>query len=169
MVLAPRHPERFSAVAALLSISGVKFWQRSQWNGEPLAGGIFLLDSIGELAPAYSLATAAFVGGSLVPSGGHNILEPAQFGKPIFVGPHTENFRDIIGIFLRASAVHVLDPKTLNSEFASILDPIWREMGERGLHVFQSQSGAKQRTLDALEVLMWMPSSLKKQYEQVQP
>src|SRR2546423_7585756 len=97
MILAPRHPERFDAVAALLpslAESGVprlNFWRRSQLPIDAmLRSGVLLLDSIGELASLYALATIAFVGGSLVPRGGHNILEPAPFGVPIVVGPHTE-------------------------------------------------------------------------------
>src|SRR5947208_11868062 len=73
-----------------------------------LRSGVLLLDSIGELASLYALATIAFVGGSLVRRGGHNILEPAHFGVPIVVGPHTENFRDIISIFQQAEALRVV-------------------------------------------------------------
>jgi 3-deoxy-D-manno-octulosonic-acid transferase len=168
LILAPRHPERFASVTTSISQSGLRCWKRSEWKNEALSGGVFLLDSIGELASIYAIASAAFVGGSLVPRGGHNILEPAQFGKPIFVGPYTENFRDIINIFKDADAVHVLDPQELSSEFASMLDPQWQTMGERGLQVFRAHAGATQKTLDALEVLMWMPSTIKKRYEQVQ-
>jgi 3-deoxy-D-manno-octulosonic-acid transferase len=168
MILAPRHPERFPAVRSLLTASGVSFWLRSGWDGGPVRGGVLLLDTIGDLASTYSLATVAFVGGSLVPRGGHNILEPAQFAKPIFVGPYTENFRDIMNIFMRADAVHVVDPQKLESELVSMLDPEWQAMGKRAREVFRSQFGATQRTLDALEVLMWMPSSIKDRYQQVQ-
>jgi 3-deoxy-D-manno-octulosonic-acid transferase len=166
IILAPRHPERFAGVVEMVSSRGLPFVQRSTWNGGQIESGVILLDSIGELASVYALATVVFVGGSLVPRGGHNILEAAQFGKPIFVGPHTENFRDIINIFKRENAVHVIDRNTL--DFASLLDPRWQAMGERALQVFRSQAGATQRTLDALEVLMWMPSSIKRQYDQVQ-
>jgi 3-deoxy-D-manno-octulosonic-acid transferase len=168
MVLAPRHPERFPLVKSMLAESGLSFWLRSGWNGGPIRRGVLLLDTIGDLASTYALATAAFVGGSLVPRGGHNILEPAQFAKPIFVGPHTENFRDIMNIFLRADAVHVVDPEALGTELVSMLDTKWQAMGERALQVFRSQSGATQRTVDALEVLMWMPSTIKARYQQVQ-
>ena len=96
MVLAPRHPERFGAVARLLESSSVSWIRRSAWKGHradgiaPLKPGqVVLLDTIGELASVYAIATVAFVGGSLVPSGGHNPLEPAQFGVPIVMGPHT--------------------------------------------------------------------------------
>ena len=94
MVLAPRHPERFAAVAALLEKSGNAWTRRSKLEpAEPLRPGeIVLLDTIGELASVYSLASVAFVGGSLVPAGGHNPLEPAQFGVPIVMGPHYANF-----------------------------------------------------------------------------
>src|SRR5271157_4956013 len=84
LVLAPRHPERFEPVASLLESSGVRYQRRSQWDGlRPLAGGIFLLDSIGELASLYEFADLAFIGGSLVPRGGHNVLEAALFATPI--------------------------------------------------------------------------------------
>ena len=102
MVLAPRHPERFAAVAALLEKSGFSWVKRSDWQAQPAEaleplepGEIVLLDTIGELASVYSLAAVAFVGGSLVPAGGHNPLEPAQFGVPIVMGPHYANFRAI--------------------------------------------------------------------------
>ncbi|MGC1978626.1 MAG: 3-deoxy-D-manno-octulosonic acid transferase, partial [Candidatus Sulfotelmatobacter sp.] len=80
MILAPRHPERFAAVAALLEQMSIRFLRRSLWNGEALTSGVLLLDTIGELAALYALADIAFVGGSLVPRGGHNIIEPTQHG-----------------------------------------------------------------------------------------
>ena len=99
MVLAPRHPERFGAVAALLERSGIAWVRRSGWtvqSGDPegliRAGQIVLLDTIGELASVYSLASVAFVGGSVAEAGGHNPLEPAQFGVAIVVGPHYATF-----------------------------------------------------------------------------
>src|SRR6185437_12759162 len=110
MLLAPRHPERFQQVADQLKQSGLKFFKRSNWNGESLAGGVLLIDSIGELASLYALADVAFVGGSLVPRGGHSILEPAQYGVAILVGPHTENFRDIIELFRSQDAVRIVSP-----------------------------------------------------------
>jgi 3-deoxy-D-manno-octulosonic-acid transferase len=165
MVLAPRHPERFDSVARQVSGEGINFIRRSAWNGSPISGGVLLLDTIGELAAIYSLATLAFVGGSLVPRGGHNILEPAQFGKPILVGPHTENFRDIIAIFAAENAVQVISRAQLTSSLHMLLEnPAERELlGRRAQQVFASHSGATQRTLDALEVLLWMPSTLREQ------
>lgn len=165
LVLAPRHPERFDGVAELLAQSAMTFWRRSagRWSESQLSGGVFLLDTIGELASIYELADIAFVGGSLVPRGGHNILEPAQFGKAIVVGPHTENFRDVIQIFSRDQAVLVSDADKLGALWLKLLnDPVMRrEFGERAKKVMDSQSGTTQRTLDALEVLLWMPQSLR--------
>ena len=77
---------------------------------------MFLLDSIGELASLYQFADLAFVGGSLVPKGGHNVLEAAQFGIPILVGPHTENFRDMVGVFQKAEALRVVTPESLTAD-----------------------------------------------------
>ncbi len=110
MILAPRRPERFEEVAELIQQFGIRLWRRSSWSGEATASGVFLLDTIGELASLYALADVAFVGGSLVPRGGHNIIEPAQHGVPIMVGNHTENFRDIISLFQRHDAVRVVGP-----------------------------------------------------------
>ena len=99
--------------------------RRSAGNGVPsgtgsnrIAGGVFLLDSIGELASLYQFADLAFVGGSLVPKGGHNVLEAAQFGIPILVGPSTENFRDIIGVFQKADALARGDAAVADSDGA---------------------------------------------------
>ncbi len=111
-MLAPRHPERFGAIASMLAAWDLRWQLRSQWNGQkPIAGGVFLLDTIGELSSLYQFADIAFVGGSLVARGGHNVLEAAQYGKAILVGPHTENFRDIIDFFRRADALRVVTPR----------------------------------------------------------
>ncbi len=166
IIVAPRHPERFEAVAKLLQSSFVSFSKRSTWSGYPLQGSVLLLDTIGELAAIYRLATLAFVGGSLVPSGGHNILEPAQFGKAILVGPHTENFRDIVEIFRRAHAVRVVSSQELEQKGWPLLDDdtTRNALGERARQVFESQTGARERTMDALKVLLWMPETLNAKY-----
>ena len=145
MVLAPRHPERFAAVAALLEASGVRWQRRSSWEGESLRqGSVFLLDTIGELASLYQFADLAFVGGSLVPKGGHNVLEAAQFGAAILVGPHTENFRDIVGIFQRAEALRVVTPESLATTVLALLqnDAEREHLGRRALEVMQTQQGS---------------------------
>lgn len=156
MILAPRRPERFEEVAKLLEHLGIRFWRRSLWSGDPIAGGVFLVDSIGELASLYALADVAFVGGSLVPRGGHNIIEPAQHGVPIMVGNHTENFRDIVGLFQSRNAVRVVGP----AEFPLVLmhllshDAERAELGRRGAETLRSQMGATRRTVQALEKLL---------------
>ncbi len=157
MVLAPRHPERFTEVASLLDGSGLRWWRRSQWDGAgELRGGVFLLDSIGELAAMYALAEVAFIGGSLVPRGGHNILEPAQHGAAIVVGPHTENFRDIIALFRRANALQVVSEEQLAPALLDLLsdDARRRGMGVRAAEVLRAHTGATARTLTALESLL---------------
>lgn len=161
LVLAPRHPERFESVANLLSASRIRFDRRSQWNEkDPIAGGVFLLDSIGELAGLYQLADVAFVGGSLVPHGGHNVLEAAQFGVAILVGPHTENFRDIIDVFRGSNALRVVTPSALSTTILHLLDDNAerQELGQRALAVVRSRQGATARTVEALLALLPSPS-----------
>jgi 3-deoxy-D-manno-octulosonic-acid transferase len=156
MILAPRHPERFGEVAELLEKLGIRFWRRSLWGGDPIVGGVVLIDTIGELAALYRLADVAFVGGSLVPRGGHNIIEPAQHGVPIIVGNHTENFRDIVTLFHSRDAVRVVGP----AEFPLVLmelisNPAERtELGRRAAETLRAQMGATQRTVQALEKLL---------------
>jgi 3-deoxy-D-manno-octulosonic-acid transferase len=157
LLLAPRHPERFGAVASLLASSGLRWQRRSQWKEEgPIAGGVFLLDSIGELASLYEFADVAFVGGSLVPRGGHNVLEAAQFGTPILVGPHTENFRDIVEVFRKADALRVIAPQSLTATVLQLLENHDERaaLGRRAFEVMRSQRGATERTVSALLELL---------------
>jgi 3-deoxy-D-manno-octulosonic-acid transferase len=156
MILAPRHPERFSAVATLLQQMSIRFHRRSLWKGEELAGGVLLLDTIGELAALYALADIAFVGGSLVPRGGHNIIEPAQHGVATVVGNHTENFRDIVNLFRGRDAVRIVGPAELPLVFLELLanDAERRALGQRGAETMRSQIGATLRTGDALQELL---------------
>ncbi len=107
LVLAPRHRERFDEVSQLLKQRRVRYIRRSTFNAteQDLRGAVLLLDTLGELAAIYRYSNIAFVGGSLVPRGGHNILEPAFFSRAILTGPHTENFRDILSCFEAQRAV----------------------------------------------------------------
>ena len=134
----------------------MKFWRRTQWGGEPLNGGVLLVDSIGELANLYSLADLAIVGGSFVPAGGHNILEPAQHGVPIIVGPHTENFRDIVGLFRSNDAVRVVSANELTETILKLIgDKNEREaFGHRALQTLQSHQDATAITLQKLKALL---------------
>jgi 3-deoxy-D-manno-octulosonic-acid transferase len=156
MILAPRHPERFDDVAILLQQLNIRHMRRSRWQGEALAGSVLLVDSIGELAALYSLAAVAFVGGSLVPRGGHNIIEPALYGVPIVVGNHTENFRDIVSLFQRRDAVRIVSlaelPLTLMHLLAN--EEERRTLGCNAQETIRSQAGATMRTLDALGGLL---------------
>jgi 3-deoxy-D-manno-octulosonic-acid transferase len=156
MILAPRRPERFGEVAQLLESLGIRFWRRSLWPGGPLSGGVLLLDSIGELASLYGLGDLAFVGGSLVPRGGHNIVEPAQHGVPIIVGSHTENFRDIVRFFQSRDAVRVVEAAELPLVFMELAsDQAERKaLGRRAAQAVSAQMGGTQRTLQALEELL---------------
>lgn len=161
LLLAPRHPERFDEVSQLLEQLGIRQWRRSLWSGESLPGRVLLVDTIGELAALYSLADVAFVGGSLVPRGGHNIIEPAQHGVPIVVGNHTENFRDIVALFQGGEALRVVGPAELPLVLIELLDSESERiaLGRRAYETFQSQSGATKRTMEALSRLL--PSSIK--------
>jgi 3-deoxy-D-manno-octulosonic-acid transferase len=156
MILAPRHRERFDQVATLLQQLELPFFRRSLWKGEALAGRVFLVDSIGELAGLYALADVAFVGGSLVPRGGHNIIEPAQRGVAIVVGNHTENFRDIVALFQRRDAVRMVGLAELPLVLMQLLenDTERRALGQRAQQTVQSQTGATSRTLEELSALL---------------
>jgi 3-deoxy-D-manno-octulosonic-acid transferase len=157
MILAPRHPERFEKVAALISAEGFLLQRRTQWQpAQAIRSGILLLDSVGELAAIYEVAGIAFVGGSLVSTGGHNILEPAQYGAAILVGPHTFNFREIVTLFEQAGAVKTVAAEALPAQFLSLLGkPEDRQrMGRVAKELFARHAGATRRTLEALEPLL---------------
>jgi 3-deoxy-D-manno-octulosonic-acid transferase len=156
MILAPRHPERFEKVAEFLRQLNIPFWRRSAWQGDAIAGGVLLCDSIGELASIYALADIAFVGGSLVPRGGHNIIEPAQHGVAIVVGNHTENFRDIVGLFQSHNAVRVVGPAELPLMFMELIanSQERQALGARAAETLRLQTGATHRTVEALSSLL---------------
>jgi 3-deoxy-D-manno-octulosonic-acid transferase len=160
MVLAPRHPERFSAVAALLEKSGLSWLKRSEWNAYPAqplpAGSIVLLDTIGELASVYSLAAVAFVGGSLVAAGGHNPLEPAQFGVPIVMGPHYTNFTAIVEALRTANALRIVTKQELADALIELLRDrtIAEAVGARAKCAFDEQAGATARCVEAICTLL---------------
>jgi 3-deoxy-D-manno-octulosonic-acid transferase len=154
LLIAPRHPDRFEEVLALIRKTGYPFFRCSALKGtEKISGGtILLLDTIGDLASMYGLAAVAFVGGSLVAKGGHNPLEPAQFAVPVVMGPSYENFREVVEVMRRADAIRIVEPQV----FADVLITMLRDteeartLGERGLAVFGAQAGATARTVQAL-------------------
>jgi 3-deoxy-D-manno-octulosonic-acid transferase len=154
-ILAPRHPERFSTVAQLLRRRNARWLRRSEWlrAPEPLRPGtVLLLDSIGELASVYSVATLAFIGGSLAAAGGHNPLEPAQFGVPVLMGPHYENFRSMVEVLRSVQAIDIVTAEKLRERIAYLLEhgDEAAAMGERARAIFDSEAGGTDRTLARL-------------------
>ncbi len=135
---------------------GVRTGARSRTPKPLQPGAILLLDTIGELASVYSLAWVAFVGGSLVPAGGHNPLEPAQFGVPIVMGPHYANFRAIAEDLRAHQALRIAAKEELAAALLGLLrDPAAAAtMGERARQVFEHQAGATAKSVEALQALL---------------
>ena len=121
-----------------------------------------MLDSIGELASVYSIATVAFVGGSLVPAGGHNPLEPAQFGVPIVMGPHYANFRAITDDLLAHEALRIARKEELSEVLVKVVSsPAEAQaMGERARRVFEEQAGATARSIEAIRDLLHVETEI---------
>jgi 3-deoxy-D-manno-octulosonic-acid transferase len=140
LLIAPRHPERFDSVARALKSSGKSSRLRvarcssigGDGEGDCGAADVILLDTVGELAALYRFASAVFVGGSLAPKGGHNILEPALYAKPIIVGPHMENFREIAMEFLRRGALIQLRAAGAEALTAELRDAFARLLSDKG-------------------------------------
>lgn len=151
LIIAPRHPERLASVIrqAERARGGYELFSRSG----AVRGGILLVDQMGVLGRLYPAADVVFVGGSLVPVGGHNPIEPAYFGKPVLFGPHVANFKEIAADFVKAgAAVCVPDAEGLEAEFLRLLsDPAeGKRMGGRALEWVGSQRGALLRTADQI-------------------
>jgi len=156
LVLAPRHPERWNEVEDVLKRRALEVLRRSQWTSGKRPD-VVLLDSLGELAALYRVTDAAFIGGTLVPTGGHNPLEAARFGVPIVVGPSMENFREIAEIFDRAAAwERAADAAQLAKVWERWLDDpeATRRLGQRGAEVVTNNRGALKKTLEFLRPLM---------------
>jgi 3-deoxy-D-manno-octulosonic-acid transferase len=165
LVIAPRHPERFDEVERLAREEGFRAVRRSalEIDTEP-AADVIVLDSIGELAHLYRVAWVVFVGGSLVPTGGHNILEPAVYGKPILFGPHMQNFQEIAETFLSAgAAVQVGDERQLEEELRALLRDAGRRarLGSAARGIIDVNQGAREKTLAAILDLL-PPAGLAK-------
>jgi len=148
LLLAPRHPERVGGVLDLAQARGFKASRRTALNAD---ADIMILDTVGELAATFEYASVVFVGGSLVPSGGHNILEPARYSKPILFGPHMENFRDIARLFLDAKgALQIPNASALAPMVDCILSDsaIADSLGRNAHRVLEANAGATDRVLD---------------------
>jgi 3-deoxy-D-manno-octulosonic-acid transferase len=139
LVLAPRHPERFAEVEKLLLKTPLAFARKTRLQGgEFFAQDVLLLDTVGDLPSFFAVADIAFVGGSLVDRGGHNLLEPARFRKPILFGPYMANFKNIAEEMKRAgAAIEVRNAEELTRVLLDLLaDPDRRrQMGERASQV----------------------------------
>ncbi|MFF7706332.1 lipid IV(A) 3-deoxy-D-manno-octulosonic acid transferase [Pseudomonas sp. NPDC007930] len=156
MILVPRHLERFNSAAAQLSEAGLSYVRRS--SGEPVQAStqVLLGDSMGELLFLYALADIAFVGGSLVPTGGHNLLEPAALARPLLSGPHLFNFLEIAAQLRQAQALEVVDnAEALGDALRRLVElPQTAErMGAAGLAVMQANRGALERLVGLLKGL----------------
>ena len=156
LLLAPRHPERLEEVEALLARAGLDWIRRSRLPAEG-ARAVILVDTMGELARLYAAGTIVFVGGSLVPIGGHNILEPASHARPVLFGPHMGNFAEMGRLFLEHGAgIQVRDASHLSTEVLRLLtDPEKaRRLGEAGRAIVDTHRGAGRRTVDLLEAVL---------------
>ena len=153
LVLAPRHPERLDEVESLARSRGLPVVRRSR-VGSGNTAPVVLLDTMGELASLYGVADVIFVGGSLVPVGGHNVVEPALHGKAVVFGPHMANFREAAALLLRAdAAIQVGDGAALAETLGRLLeDPPAREaLGRAAWSAVRAHQGACVRTIAALE------------------
>lgn len=159
LILAPRHPERADEVEALALARGLGVTRRSRIGLGP-PGGVILLDTVGELAGLYAAADVIFVGGSLAPIGGHNVIEPALHGKPVVFGPHMTNFREAALLLLRAgAAIQVADAGELEAALGRLLgDHALREtLGRAAREAVVAHQGACERTLGALQAVLGRP------------
>jgi 3-deoxy-D-manno-octulosonic-acid transferase len=151
LLLAPRHAERFDAVARTVRAAGLPVRRRSELAGRPLAAGeVLLLDSVGELSSLFERASLAFVGGSLVPRGGHNVLEPVQAGCPVVMGPHAENVRHALALLEPSGACARLPAAVgLAAAFREALaDPeAARRRGAAGREALAPARGASARSV----------------------
>lgn len=167
LIIAPRHPERFANVADSCRVfckdESLQFEQRSNLlQPNDHKADIILLDSIGELRSIYSIANIVVVGGSFIPHGGQSVLEPASFGKPILIGPHTHNFEEVIRIFLENKALVQGDDsgfphsKWLSNEIDSLFQNEERRhrLSTNALHVMNDHRGATKRTVGLLKPLL---------------
>ncbi len=165
LVLAPRHADRFTEVMHIARGEGFATARRTELaiDAEP-RGDVVVLDSIGELAQVYQLATVAFVGGSLVPTGGHNILEPAVYGRPVVFGPSMTNFAEIAEMFLaNGAAVQVHSERELEETLIALMsDPVRRAgIGAAARALVDANRGATGRTLDVLLRLLPRPAVVR--------
>jgi len=179
LMIAPRKPERFNEVAELIEASGLS-WARRTNPPDPrdAQAEVILLDTIGELPATYSLATAVFVGGSIVDRGGHNVLEPAAHGVAVVTGAHTHNFHAIVDLLSEANAIVQLPPvegaeaiAKLTEVFQRLLaEPEWRSgLEARAKQIIDANQGAAERTMKVLAPLFSTKHSGSSASDSLQP
>jgi 3-deoxy-D-manno-octulosonic-acid transferase len=157
LIIAPRHPDRFEALSQKLAEQKLPFIRRSQHVHFPneLSGAhIIVLDTLGELAGAYYVSDFSFVGGTLCPVGGHNVLEPAQFGKPVVIGPHLMNVRAVVQSLKDNDALLMVSDKSGLIEVAGkiLSDPGFAQsMGERSKRTFDALQGTSDKIMNAIK------------------
>lgn len=154
VIIVPRHPQRFGRVAALASKAGVKTLRRSEQQACPSDIQILIVDTMGELPLFYAASDVAFVGGSLVPHGGHNVLEPAALGRAIVTGPHYFNFNEITADFLRAdAAIEISDTQSLADITIKLLqNPQQRaQMGEAALQLIAGSQSTSTHLINLIK------------------
>ncbi|MBX8500966.1 lipid IV(A) 3-deoxy-D-manno-octulosonic acid transferase [Pseudomonas lijiangensis] len=157
LILVPRHPERFNSVHELCQQQGFTTVRRSSGQVVTPDTSVLLGDTMGELLFLYALADSAFVGGSLVPNGGHNLLEPAALAKPVLSGPHLFNFLEIAALLRQAGALEeVSDPDALATAVQKLFDQpqLARSMADAGIGVMKANQGALQRLLDGVAICL---------------
>ena len=163
LAIAPRHPERFREVIGLVKSSGLSCAVRSEPVASDSDADVVVIDSIGELGAVYPLADLVFVGGSLIPHGGQNVLEPALFGKAIVTGPSTHNFATVVDVMLSRGAIVKLH-QAMRDAYPAMLAEIWAglladdgrrgSMGQAALAVIEENRGATKKTLDLLGAVL---------------
>ncbi len=159
ILIAPRHLERIDRIKRMIRLNGLETIQLSGFKGAaPVSSSnVMLLDTIGDLNASYSLCDIAFVGGSLVKKGGHNLIEPALFGKPIIFGKYMSNFKEIRNIFLKENAALEVDtPQALEYGLRQLLaSPSQRQaLGSRAKELIDKNRGAAQRTISVIQELL---------------
>lgn len=179
LMLAPRRPERFNEVAELVQASGLSWARRTnEPSGSDATASVILLDTIGELQAMYPLATAVFVGGSIVDRGGHNVLEPAAHGVAVITGAHTHNFHAIVDLLNEAQAIAQLPPVEGEEAVMKLTEVLqrmlseaeWRiELGRRAKELIIANQGAAERTMKLLAPLFSAKQSENSRSDSLQP
>jgi 3-deoxy-D-manno-octulosonic-acid transferase len=161
LVLVPRHPERAAQVAEVVENAEFKMTLRSRLdrrNGQFTPGEVLLVDTVGELLRFYAMSDMAFVGGSLAPTGGHNILEPASLGVPVLFGPHMQNFRESAALILSCGGGFLVkDGEDLTAVLQLLMDnqDKRQDAGRNGMRLLEENSGATGMHMEVISKLMW--------------